>query len=138
MSPRHDHAVLYAFDTDAVLALINHDPGLARLVFDASMHDARIVVPIACVLEAAAACDTAAQPRTRLITLLRAPALEITNADPADRPMLAAAARSIGSEGLAHAGVAALTNACRLVTTRADLMLPLGLAEWQLPPDHWT
>jgi hypothetical protein len=127
-----DPPVLYAFDTGGVLALVDHAPRLARLLFDASAHQARVVVPMPCVFEAALALDAAGSPRARLLTLLRAPGLRVTRVAERDRPMLSAASTLVGDEGLAHASVAALNHVCRLVTTRSRDVWPLGLADWQI------
>jgi hypothetical protein len=127
--------VLYAFDAGAVLAVLDNDVDLARLLYDVSAQHLRILLPVTCLLEAAMAIDAVGQPRNRLLTLLRAPVLQVTPTERiGDHDLLAATADRLGSEALAHVGVAALTYRCRLFTTRAADLWPLGLADWQVMP----
>jgi hypothetical protein len=124
--------VLYAFDAGAVLALLDGDGDLAALVFDASANGFRIAVPLMCMFEAAAAVDGATRTRDRLLMLLRVPVLRIVALADEDRGFVAAVSERVGSHAVAHVGITALTYRCRVFTTRAADLWPIGLAEWQL------
>lgn len=125
---------LYVFDAGAVLAVVDRDEELARVLFDASAHGERVVVLVTCLLEAVVAIDAMGQPRSRLLTLLRAPVLQIFPTPDRDGALLTAVADRIGNDALAHAGIAAMVHACRLFTTRAADLWPLGMADWQPVP----
>ena len=125
-------SIVGTFDTGAVLALLDRNVRLARVLFDASAHDARVAVPITCLREAADVLDRAGRTPARLLTLPRAPVLRIVPAAAADEPMLAATAALIGDECVAHAGITSLQQVCRLFTTRPGVGWPMGLADWQL------
>jgi hypothetical protein len=127
-------APLWVLDTGALVGFAHGAEQVGQIVADAADVDARIAVPVICLLEAYRVLD---HTEHDLIGPVRANPVVVTVPVVTDPPIdtaptIGAMARHTGSLGAAHAVYTALTAAAGIVTSRSDRIRAILGAEWHI------